>query len=262
MSGGEPSSIKRIVSCAAASLHTYVPKSFCGHPGGGDDGVEIEQMTAQQAAEAASLMSGTVHAPLWVRIKAAAGLIVSLVLLVILLWKSPFGVLYSIIASLMLMLFVFGYARRTFTSIWNSVRYDGYTGEIICRRAFREDWVFYASQIEEIERRSDQFGENEVRWQYSVKRSTPVVTFAHFEDSVQLHVDGQILSVMLRRTSMGRGSSRSYEGGDVGIEEFDRYLRLYERSMRPDPKPDADKWAYQRGKFPAVEPLSGDMPGV
>ncbi|MCR4644944.1 MAG: hypothetical protein K5695_05985 [Oscillospiraceae bacterium] len=223
---------------------------------------EIERMTAQEAAEAALLMSGTVHAPLWVRIKAAAGLIVSLVLLVILLWKSPFGVLYSIIASLMLILFVFGFARRTLTSIWNAVRYDGYTGEITCRRAFREDWVFYASQIETIERRSDQYGENEVRWQYSVKRSTPVVTFAHFEDSVQLHVDGQILSVMLRRTSMGRASSHSYEGGDVGIEEFDRYLRLLERSRRPDPDPDAVGSGYQRGYFPAVEPLSGDMPVI
>ena len=29
MSGGEPSSIKRSVSCAAASLHTYVPDLFC-----------------------------------------------------------------------------------------------------------------------------------------------------------------------------------------------------------------------------------------
>ena len=28
MSGGEPSSIKRNVSCAAASLHTYVPDIF------------------------------------------------------------------------------------------------------------------------------------------------------------------------------------------------------------------------------------------
>ena len=197
---------------------------------------EIERMTAQQAADAASLMSGTVHAPLLVRVKAVAGLTVSLVLMIIVLWKSPFGMLYSIVACLMLAVFVFGFARRTLTSIWNAVRYDGYTGEIICRRAFRKDWVFYASQIEEIERRSDQFGENEVRWQYSVKRSTPVVTFAHFEDSVQLHVDGQILSVMLRRTSMGRASSHSYEGGDVGIEEFDRYLRLLERSMRPDPE--------------------------
>jgi len=64
------------------------------------------------------------------------------------------------------------------------------------------------------------------------------------------------------RNSLGRNSSRSYEGGDAGIEAFDRYLRLHERSMQPDPEPDEDGLAYQRAHFRMDGRNTADMPGV
>ena len=286
MSGGEPSSIKRIVSCAAASLHTYVPNLFKATPhraGGADvppsrqagfvrcclkplmgvDALEdIAQMTAQEAADAAALLSGTVHAPAWVRIKSAGKLVLSLTALVLVFRFRIFGTFASIVQALLLLAIAFAGFADTADSFWRSITFDGVTGQIICRRPFKREWVFYASQIEAIQRTSEQYGENDAKWVRTGGSSHLVVTHAHFLDRIILHADGDRCYVMRCRTSLGRNSSRSYEGGDVGIETFDRYLRLHERSMQPDPAPDEDGLAYQRAHFPMDHKTAAQMPSV
>ena len=138
----------------------------------------------------------------------------------------------------------------------------GFTGQIVCRRPFKREWVFYAAEIDAIRRPSVQYGKNAVQWVRAGKTSTPSVQVARFEDSIVLQVGEDACSVVRSRSSMGRPSSRSYEGGDVGIETFDRYLRLYERSLRPDPESDEDGLAYQRAHFPMDHRNTADMPGV
>ena len=261
MSGGEPSSIKRIVSCAAASLHTYVPNLF--KPLTGVDALDdIERMTAQEAADAATLLSGTVHAPAWVRISSAAKLVLSLTALVLVFRYNIFGTFASIVQALLLVAIAIAGFAETSDSFFRSVTFDGSTGQIVCRRPFKREWVFYASQIEAIQRTSEQYGENDARWVRTGRSEHLVVTHAHFLDRIILHADGDKCYVMRCRTSMGRNSSRSYEGGDVGIEVFDRYLRLHERSMQPDPEPDEDGLAFQRTHFPMNHGTTSQMPSL
>ena len=164
--------------------------------------------------------------------------------------------------ALLLLAIAFAGFADTADSFWRSITFDGFTGQIICRRPFKREWVFYASQIEAIQRTSEQYGENDAKWVRTGGSSHLVVTHAHFLDRIILHADGDRCYVMRCRTSLGRNSSRSYEGGDVGIETFDRYLRLHERSMQPDPAPDEDGLAYQRAHFPMDHKTAAQMPSV
>ena len=197
---------------------------------------DIDNMKAKEAAVAASLMSGTVRPSLMARLRNLLGFLLLFLMLFL------FIRLIAVISLhwLLLLLAVTAMALRIATDrLGESVTFDGETGRIVWRRALRKPLEFHVSEVAAITRISEQDGENDAKWVGRGRSMHLQVTVAHFSDWLVLDVYGNRLFVLLRKSDFGR-RSRGYDGGDEGTEAFDRYIRLYERSLRPD-LPDDDE---------------------
>lgn len=216
---------------------------------------EIDSMKAEEAAVAASLMSGTVRPSAMSWLRNLLGFL--LLFLMLFLFVRLIAVLS--LHWLLLLLAVTVKALRDATNrLGESVTFDGETGMIVWRRALRKPLEFHVSEVTSITRTSEQDGENDARWVGRGRNMRLQVTVAHFSDWLFLEVYGNRCFVLLRKSDFGR-RSKGYDGGDEGAEAFDRYIRLYERSLRPDP-PDEDGLFDRRMAFQPNHHESVEMP--
>lgn len=218
---------------------------------------DIDRLKAKDAAVQASLLYGTVRPSASERLK---GLVRWAVLLLLIAGLGIFVFILPHALFLWVVITMLSSFHLAVSRLGESITFDGESGMITCRKLFRKPQTFYVSEITAIWRTCDQNGVNDARWVGHGNNMHLHVSAAHFTDHLGFEVNGRTWRVILRKSDFGK-RFQGYEGGDDGVEAFDRYLRYYERSQQPDP-PDEDELFDRRMQAHPHRQFHVEMPSV